>query len=90
VRDFGGDGGDFWAGGGGGVWESRRVGIDISARTVPSVSNSACKQTNSFPAHLHSIGFVYQIVSFFFHRKLRIRFCILLKKKPADFFKILC
>jgi len=51
VRDFGGDGGDFSPGGGGGGWESRRVGIDILAQTVSSISNAACKQTNSLPAH---------------------------------------
>ncbi len=49
MRDFGGDGGDFWARGGGGR-ESRRVGIDILAQTVSSVSNAACKQTTRRPA----------------------------------------
>ncbi len=60
MRDFGGDGGDFWARGGGqgGGRESRRVGIDILAQTVSSVSNAACKQTILVSCALHSIGFV--------------------------------
>jgi len=84
VRDFGGDGGDFCPGGG-----EQRVGIDILAQTVSSVSNAACKQTTRFLRNCIAYVLFYQIISFFLHRELRIRFCILLKK-ASGLFRILC